>query len=332
MTLAQLRAFAAVARLGSVRAAAHELGVSEPAISLAVAALRRRLGDELYVRDGRGVALTAGGQRLASLAAEIVSLAEQARRSLGSDHATSRQLVVAVTSTIEEHVADALLEAFTDRMPDLQVSVEVEAPELFAQLLDHRRVDVTLGPRPALDEVADLISVPFLRYRLVVVAGLNHALAATRDIAPATLAGERWLVGPAGVEGSTPTGRYFARNRIAPDDVRVFPSDAAALSAAVAGDGVTLALAHSIVDSLRRRTITRLDVRGTPAVDLWYVTTLSERRCSPAALALRRFATTREATKAIAGPRHGVPASRVRPPVHVTLWRSVAGELDAAAS
>ena len=53
MTLAQLQSFVLVAQLGSVKAAAAELGVTEPAVSVAVAALRRELGDDLFVRDGR---------------------------------------------------------------------------------------------------------------------------------------------------------------------------------------------------------------------------------------------------------------------------------------
>ena len=67
MTLAQLQSFVLVARLGSVKAAAAELEVTEPAVSVAVAALRRELGDELFVRNGRGIALTPGGRRLAAL-------------------------------------------------------------------------------------------------------------------------------------------------------------------------------------------------------------------------------------------------------------------------
>ena len=54
MTPTQLRAFAAVARLGSVTAAARELGVSVPAVSAAVATLRRELGDEL-IGEGRSL-------------------------------------------------------------------------------------------------------------------------------------------------------------------------------------------------------------------------------------------------------------------------------------
>ena len=82
MTLAQLQSFVLVARFGSVKAAAAELEVTEPAVSVAVAALRKELGDELFVRDGRGIALTPGGRRLARLAEEILALAEQARRTV----------------------------------------------------------------------------------------------------------------------------------------------------------------------------------------------------------------------------------------------------------
>ncbi|HYZ97221.1 MAG TPA: LysR family transcriptional regulator, partial [Acidimicrobiales bacterium] len=64
MTLTQLEAFVLVARLGSVKAAAQVLGVSEPAVSGALAALRQHLGDSLVVRTPAGMELTPGGQRL----------------------------------------------------------------------------------------------------------------------------------------------------------------------------------------------------------------------------------------------------------------------------
>ena len=87
MTLAQLQSFVLVARHGSVKAAAAELEVTEPAVSVAVSALKKELGDELFVRSGRGIALTPGGRRLAALATEILGLAEQARRSVAESGA-----------------------------------------------------------------------------------------------------------------------------------------------------------------------------------------------------------------------------------------------------
>ena len=87
MTFTQLRTFALVAELGSLRAAAEALGVSEPAVSAAVAALRTDLGDPLFRRTGTGIALTPGGRALAARARELVRLAERTRREVA--HATS---------------------------------------------------------------------------------------------------------------------------------------------------------------------------------------------------------------------------------------------------
>ena len=64
VTLSQLGAFVLVARLGSVKAAAEALGVSEPAVSGALAALRLHLGDQLITRAPAG--MTIGGATVTS--------------------------------------------------------------------------------------------------------------------------------------------------------------------------------------------------------------------------------------------------------------------------
>src|ERR1700704_5349981 len=123
MTLAQLQSFVLVARLGSVKAAAAELGVTEPAVSVAVAALRKELGDELIVRAGRGIALTPGGRRLAALATEILGLAEQARRSVQEPPGGRRAVQIAATDVVAEHIGP-MIDAFTTRDPGLEIEIE----------------------------------------------------------------------------------------------------------------------------------------------------------------------------------------------------------------
>lgn len=123
------------------------------------------------------------------------------------------------------------------------------------------------------------------------------------------------------------TGLFFARNGIAPQDVAAYTSHAGAIAAAAAGDGVIVTLAHSVIDEVRRRSLTRIDVRGTPVPEMWHASTLGLGRALPAALALQRFATTPEATQAMSSGRAGTISTRARPSVHVTLWRSVAADL-----
>src|SRR2546423_3093834 len=228
VTFAQLQAFSTVARLGSVKAAARSLGVSEPAISGAIASLRRDLGDDLFTRVNGGIALTAGGNRLASTATEILGLADRARRSVGEAQGDAELLRLGVTSAVAEYVAPALVDTFLRRVPGVEATVQVEPSSSFGDLLQDLMTDMTLGPRLGGDAALGIESVPFLRYRLIVVAGPQHRLASRRDLAPAALAGERWLVGPSGAEPPTAVGQFLARHRLAPHEVAAFPTYAAA--------------------------------------------------------------------------------------------------------
>jgi DNA-binding transcriptional LysR family regulator len=323
VTFAQLRSFATVARLGSVTAASVELGVSEPAVSGAIATLRREFADELIVRGGGGVRLTVGGARLAAAANEILGLADRARRAVDEANGEAAMLPVAVTPEVAEFAAAPLIDAFVRKQPRVDATLQVEGPDAVSDLLADHVVDVALGPRPLPDPRRFVESVAFLRYRLIVVVAPGHRLAGRRDVAPAALTGERWLVGPSGATaGSSDVGDFLYSWSLSPDDIEAFPSFGSAAHAAAAGRGVMLAVAHTVMDDLRRGTLVRLDVRGTPVEQMWHCTTLAPDRRSPAASALRRFVATPEAVQAVLARAGGVPAERFRPPVHVTLWQS----------
>src|SRR3954467_12647057 len=231
MTLAQLQSFVLVARHGSVKAAAAELDVTEPAVSVAGAGVRREPGDDLFVREGRGIALTPGGRRLAALAGEILGLAEQARRSVHESAGAPQRMQVVATSLGAEHVAP-LIDAFTARDEGLEILVEAVPGEAFGDLLEHRRADVALGPHPGPDRVARIASAPLLRCPLPPAAAPGHPLAGARETPPAALAGERWLVGQPELDPTTGTGLFLARTGIAPRSVATYISQAAANAAA----------------------------------------------------------------------------------------------------
>src|SRR4051794_24236107 len=235
VTFSQLRSFCTVARIGSVTAAARVLGVSEPAVSAAIAHLRRELSDELLVRVPGGVGLTPGGERLAAVGAEILGLADRLPREVGEARGERGLLRLAVAPRIAEYVSAPLLDAFTRRWPTLEVSQEVVGSDGFASLLFDRRADVTLGPVAA--PPVGVEAVPFLRYKLVVMAAPRHRLAGVRDLPLTAVARERWLVGPE----SADLRAYFASRGLAVPEQGAFATEAAAQAAAAEGEGVTLA-------------------------------------------------------------------------------------------
>jgi DNA-binding transcriptional LysR family regulator len=184
--------------------------VSEPAVSAAVAALRRDLGDELFVRAGPGIRLTPGGERLAATAAEILGLADRVRREVREARGERSLLRLAVAPGVAEYVSAPLLDAFTRAAPTLEVTQEVAAPEDFAALLADRRADIALGAAPPAAGGVD--STPFLRYKLIVVAAPGHRLSGVGTVPLARLAGERWLVGPPGIGPRPPVRRVRRRS------------------------------------------------------------------------------------------------------------------------
>src|SRR5581483_4832387 len=149
MTLAQLGAFVLVARLGSVRAAATALGVSEPAVSQALAALRRQLDDDLVVKGPAGMALTPGGQRLIAIASQMVALGREAESAVRAAQGAAERLRVVADGDVAEFVAPALTEAFASRAGGVDVSVGVATATEMSALLVERMADVALGPRLA---------------------------------------------------------------------------------------------------------------------------------------------------------------------------------------
>lgn len=308
-----------VARLGSVKEAARALSVSEPAVSAAVGALRRELGDRLYVRSAGVIELTPGGRRLASAANNILDLAEETRRVVREGEDEKTTLRVAATPPFAEFAAGPLLSLFSNRHPEIEVELQIARREDHAALLANRSADITLGP-PVTErqDVPAMVSEPFLRYGLIVVAAPGHTLSSSKALAPAALVSTPWLLGPYENERSTDTGAFLARQSIAPRRTRTYPNFAAALAQVASGRGVTLAIAHTVRDELERGALVELDVRGTPISGLWYVSTLRPELRTSSADTLKRFITMPEATRAMLARGGGVPAERF---VHVgTRW------------
>ena len=325
MTLSQLRTFALVARLGSLHAAAEALGVSEPAVSAALAALRQDLGDPLFVRAGGGIALTPGGRALADYAQDIVGLADQARWEVSNAKNDAGRLKIVSTAPFAEHAAGRLLDLFTKRVPGASVDVVVESAEDLGSLLQERAYDIALGARPTAPAGTAVTragpgvrSVPALPAR---PGGGGGASAGPLHgpVSVARLLDRPWFAGPAGIQDSTEEGRWLASMGVAPEIIRL-SSETEALAAVRAGEGIMLALGHIVRAELQSGVLVRLPVVGTPVTGLWWASTLDHRRTTTMAQTLQRFAGTADATAAMVAPGGSRGLERRGSKFHVALW------------
>ncbi len=314
MTLTQLNAFVLVARLGSVRAAAAALGVSESAVSQALTALRQDLGDQLITRSQVGMTLTPGGTRLLGTASQIVVLGAEAHAAVRAAQGAPEQLRIVATSTFAEFVAGPLMEAFRRRFAGAgEITTGVAAAGELGVLIANRLADVAFGPGVTVEHELPIVSEPIFKYRLVVVAGDQG-----RPRGPARQ--WRWLVDPSGTDPDSETAGLLRRLGVAESNIGVFQSQTAALAAAADGAGVAPAIEHLVAHQLRRGGLSLVDLPGFPVEECWYATLLERERRSTAASALRRFLGTPEAMQLMRSPAAGMPPSRFKPPVYVTIW------------
>lgn len=193
----RLRVLQAVAREGSLSAAARALDYTQPAISHQIARLEDELGTPLLLRTGRGVRLTEAGEalvvhadavlaRLATAQDEIAAIAglRAGRVRLASFPSASATLVPAAASAVKA------------AHPGITVSlVEAEPPEALAML---RAGDVDLAVAfeydgPDSTRESDLTRIPLAEDELFVV--LAEAPPGGGPMAMATLREETWIAG-----------------------------------------------------------------------------------------------------------------------------------------
>ncbi|MFC3776039.1 LysR family transcriptional regulator [Mycolicibacterium holsaticum] len=324
MTPAQLRAFSAVVRLGSVRAAAEELGVSDAGISMHVAQLRKELDDPLFSRTSAGLAFTPGGLRLASRAVEILGLQQQTAIEVTEAAHGRRLLRIAASSAFAEHAAPGLIELFSSRAKDLSVELSVHPTSRFRELIVSRAVDIALG-RVAGDvaglDDGSVALRPFLNYQIVTVTAPNSPLAAFSDAPPplSALHEQQWMLGPSAGSVDGEIASMLADLAIPEEQQRIFQSDAAALEEVAHVGGVSLAIGFAVGKDLAAGRLVHIKGPRLQRPGEWCAMTLPPAARQPAASELVRFITTPRCTQAMLRGA-GVGVTRFRPKIHVTLW------------
>ncbi|MEO1531031.1 MAG: LysR substrate-binding domain-containing protein [Pseudomonadota bacterium] len=126
--LATLPAFEATARLGSVSAAARELGRTHGAISKQIRSLSDDVGGDLFQKQGTGLKLTERGERLRRLLTPVLDDLEAAAQGLRLE-VDDRHVDVAASATLAMRWLTPRLPAFYARHPDVDIRLHMSGPK-----------------------------------------------------------------------------------------------------------------------------------------------------------------------------------------------------------
>ncbi|HEX2806119.1 MAG TPA: LysR family transcriptional regulator [Kineosporiaceae bacterium] len=202
LNLERLRALQAVARHGSVVAAAGELHVTPSAISQQLTKLERELGQSLIERHGRGVRLTPAADLLVIRTGEILSLVAKAQAELEDRSClVSGRLVLGAFATAARDLTTQAVRMLREQHAGLEFAVhELEPPQAIAGLLagDLDLAVVQEWTNSRLPRPAGLALTPLLDDVVDLAVPVNSPLARVAEVELASLGTLDWIASPTG--------------------------------------------------------------------------------------------------------------------------------------
>lgn len=263
ISLRQLQVFVQIAQLGSVRAAADHLFLTQPAASMALAEMERQLDSPVFARERGRLRLNVRGRELLPLAQELLERhAEFGRRGSAVGAALEGELRIGASNTVGNYRVDELLGVFVRKHPQVAIHLRVANTEAIAAgVLDHS-LDVGCVEGPVTHASLDVR--PWRDDMLVVCTPLDHPLASKRRLRPADFAGARWVLREPGSATRATSERVLAQ--LPPGEMVLELDQIEAIKqAVVAGLGIACLPAVAVTDALAAG---RLCALKTPFLDL----------------------------------------------------------------
>ncbi len=312
MNLHQLRIFRVVADRMSFSAAAEQLYLTQPAVSLQIRALERGLGVRLFDRTGGRLALTPAGEALLTSAATILNAEDEARRVIDELRgASAGRLIVAANTTGGMYLVPRLIAAFRAEAPKVQIELGVDATDRICERVAQGMVDLGFVGGPLEDR--RLAVEPVVDDRLVLVASPANPLArrGRRRISLDRLAAEPLIV----PEPASRT-RLLVERRLREAGLPFRPAaqmvgTEAVKKAVEANLGVAFVSGYAVEDELALGRLARVEVDGLAIVRPIVMVHRSERYFTPAALRFREFVLAR--ARVLAGRAAGRRRARRKP-------------------
>ncbi|OEY66380.1 LysR family transcriptional regulator [Marinobacter sp. X15-166B] len=143
--LRQLNTFLTIARVGSFSRAAEKLFVAQPALSRQIRLMEEALAVEVFVRHGRGVALTAAGELLYEKAQAIFQELERTQAAVAAIAGeVTGNIVLGMLPTAARTFAAGVIEEYRRNYPRVTLSVKSAMSGTLQQMVSQHRVDLAI--------------------------------------------------------------------------------------------------------------------------------------------------------------------------------------------
>ncbi len=211
MEIRQLRAFIAIAELGTFTAGALRVHVTQAAISMQIRQLENELGAKLFIRAPRRVMLTEAGEQLLQRARQILrdhdAALDEIAELAGAERGRLR--IGSASAMVTTDVLPKLLKEVRKQHGGAEITVASGTSAALVQQILAGEVDIAFVSLPV--EARGINTERLSQDQLVAIASPRHRLAKQRTISAYTLAGEKLILGERGGNTRRLIDQFFSQ-------------------------------------------------------------------------------------------------------------------------
>jgi LysR family transcriptional regulator, low CO2-responsive transcriptional regulator len=289
-TLAQLRSFEAVARLGGITKAAHALHLTQPTVSVQMRELAAALEVGLFVPIGRGIKLTESGECLYRAVVAMKDAWQVFEDELAdlSGLVTGRLRIAGVTTT--EYFLAQWLKSFTRAYPTIEIDLVVENRDAVVKRLDQGLDDLAVMMMPP--KQTHIASSVVMENPLVLIGAASRFQSTAgkqRRMATKQLLAMPLLMREEGSGTRKAVIEFFAQHQAVPQVHMTLGSNEAIKHAVAADLGLAIVSSLALSKHPEREGIAVVPVVGLPIRRNWHWVWRTDRPLSRAAQAFQAF-------------------------------------------
>ena len=307
----QLATFQTVARLGSVSAAAEEMHLTQPAVSIQIGILEASARTPLLQRSGRGIRLTEAGELLAGYAGRILELWREAGEEMATLQGVFAGTLRVGAVTTAEYLLPPLLVTFANQNPKVKVKLQVGNRDDIVRMLAGQEIDVAIMGRPPAE--LKTTASTFAKHPMAFLASPKHPAMRDPALSIETLAAAHLLVRERGSGTRTTVERLFKDAGVPLRIGSEMSSNEAIKQMCAAGFGVAFLSLHTCVLELDAGVLKLLPLPDNPIERDWFVLHLASRQLPQVAAAFEEFLVEKAQAQIQRQLGHvGVPAAAVK--------------------
>jgi DNA-binding transcriptional LysR family regulator len=186
INLHELNVFVEAALAQNFSLAARRLALSQPAVSLHIGNLEKQLGIDLFLRNGRQIALSDAGRVLLPLAQDTLLSVKQLEETMwGLKGVLIGELSIACSTTVGKYILPRVVAGFRRCYPQVRVTINVTSRRSALEWLLTGRAEIAVvSAKPT---HAELAFEPFTEDRIVLIVPADHPWADGRRVTPRDL-------------------------------------------------------------------------------------------------------------------------------------------------